>query len=287
MAKEANETKQAKEDKTISVGLVMPIAPIENCSAEHWLDVKSIIADALSASENYTFDTKIVSESNSIGLIHKRIVQGLYNSKIVICDVSCKNPNVMFELGMRLAFDKPTIIIKDDKTDYSFDTGGIEHITYPRDLRFNKIIEFKSTLLQKTIATYEDSIKDANHSPFLKSFGEFMAATIETTEVPATKMLIEMIDELQNDISHIKRNVLQNNSTHNVNSLIRDALSTYSEKSVQTQADTVDDVVKYVSMYIQKNHGKNFPKELIKKIVINSLLSNDSNFANLAGSVIL
>jgi hypothetical protein len=34
----------------------------------------------------------------------------------------------MFELGMRLAFDKPTVIIKDDKTDYMFDTGIIEHV---------------------------------------------------------------------------------------------------------------------------------------------------------------
>jgi hypothetical protein len=53
--------------------------------------------------------------------------------------VSGKNPNVMFELGIRLAFDKATIIIKDDKTDYSFDTSVIQHIPYPRDLRHNQI----------------------------------------------------------------------------------------------------------------------------------------------------
>jgi hypothetical protein len=34
-----------------------------------------------------------------------------------LCDVSGKNANVMFELGLRLAFDNPTIIIKDDKTE--------------------------------------------------------------------------------------------------------------------------------------------------------------------------
>jgi hypothetical protein len=61
----------------------------------------------------------------------------------VIGDVSCKNPNVMFELGMRLAFDKPTIIIKDDQTSYSFDISPIQNLEYPRDLRFNKIIDFK------------------------------------------------------------------------------------------------------------------------------------------------
>jgi hypothetical protein len=32
------------------------------------------------------------------------------------------------DMGLRLAFDKPTIIIKDDKTSYAFDTPPIEHL---------------------------------------------------------------------------------------------------------------------------------------------------------------
>lgn len=73
----------------------------------------------------------------------------MYENPIVVCDVSGKNPNVMFELGIRLAFDKPTIIIKDDKTSYSFDTSPIEHLEYPRDLRYNRIEDFKSKLTDK------------------------------------------------------------------------------------------------------------------------------------------
>lgn len=146
-----------KEVTKLKAGLVMPIASIDNCGPDHWIDVKSIIVEALTDIEGYEFESKLVSESDSSGLIHKRIVQGLYNSDIIICDVSCKNPNVMFELGMRLAFDKPTVIIKDDKTNYSFDTGGIEHLEYPRDLRFSKIVDFKASLLRKVIATYEDA----------------------------------------------------------------------------------------------------------------------------------
>lgn len=79
-----------------------------------------------------------MSDADDVGVIQKRIVQGVYGADLIVCDVSCKNSNVMFELGMRLAFDKPTVIIKDDKTDYTFDTGVIEHITYPRDLRFQR-----------------------------------------------------------------------------------------------------------------------------------------------------
>src|ERR1019366_7659753 len=101
--------------------------------------------------------------------IHKTIVQNLYDNPLVICDVSSKNPNVMFELGIRLAFDKPTIIVKDDATTYSFDTASIEHIPYPRDLRFGKIVEFKAKLAGKVAATLEAS-KDPGYSTFLKNF---------------------------------------------------------------------------------------------------------------------
>lgn len=194
----------SEEKKHLEVGLVMPIAPIDDCSAEHWSDVKSIITESVLAIPEYTCKTKLVSESDSIGVIHKRIVQGLYNSDIIICDVSCKNPNVMFELGMRLAFDKPTLIIKDDQTDYSFDTGGIEHLEYPRDLRFNKINDFKGILAKKIKGTYQEFLNDTEHSPFLKNFGQFTAKTLDETPVPADKLMLEMMYDLQSEIASLK-----------------------------------------------------------------------------------
>ncbi len=69
----------------------------------------------------------------------------------------------MFELGLRLAFDNPTVIVKDDKTDYSFDAGVIENIPYPRDLRFTKIVEFKKKLAEKVSNTFKASVEDPKH----------------------------------------------------------------------------------------------------------------------------
>ena len=114
--------------EALNCGLVMPISAIDGCTAEHWAEVKAIIQDALESIPAPKFLAKLVSDADDVGVIQKRIVQGVYSSDVVVCDVSCKNPNVMFELGLRLAFDKPTVIIKDDKTDYSFDTSVIEHL---------------------------------------------------------------------------------------------------------------------------------------------------------------
>lgn len=200
-----------EENKFLNIGLVMPIAPIDGCSTDHWLDVKRIITESVSSMPGYSSEPKIVSEGNSSGLIHKRIVEGLYKSDIIICDVSCKNPNVMFELGMRLAFDKPTIIIKDDKTDYTFDAGVIEHLQYPRDLRYKSIVKFKELLAEKVQATYEETQQDGNKSSFLKSFGNIQVASMNEEIVSTDQYIINSLLDIQNEISLLKstRNPVQ------------------------------------------------------------------------------
>lgn len=193
--------------KEPSCGLIMPISAIDGCPAEHWAEVKAVVIESVESIQKPRFTVRLVSDADETGVIQKRIVQNVYNSEIVVCDVSAKNPNVMFELGLRLAFDKPTVIIKDDKTDYSFDTGVIEHVTYPRDLRFTKIVDFKNTLADKVAATYKAGLSDANHSPFLKNFGTFQVAALNQTEVAPDKIVVELLTEMQGDIDVLKRRV--------------------------------------------------------------------------------
>lgn len=192
----------------IKCGIIMPISLIDGCSAEHWLEVKNIYVETASSISTYDFETFIVSESEDVGIIQKRIVQNIYNSDIVICDVSGKNPNVMFELGMRLAFDKPTIIVKDNQTNYIFDTGVIEHLEYPRDLRFSKIIDFKKRLSAKLVATLEASRKDPQHSTFLKSFGQFKVSKLSESEVTVDKAILNSIEELRMDINKLRNQTI-------------------------------------------------------------------------------
>jgi len=110
----------------------------------------------------------------------------------------------MFELGMRLAFDKPTIIIKDDITGYSFDTSLIEHLEYPRDLRFTSIIKFKDNLGKKLKATHEKAISDPKYSTFLKNFGKYKIAHLEDREITSDTYILNAIEELRRDVRVIK-----------------------------------------------------------------------------------
>lgn len=189
-------------DEKLQCGIVMPISAIDGCTEAHWADVLEIITEAI---DDAGFDGELVSNADDVGIIHKRIIQNLYENPIVVCDVSGKNPNVMFELGMRLAFDKPTIIVKDDKTSYSFDTSAIEHLEYPRDLRFSKIVEFKKKLSDKLKATYKKSTEDPSYTTFLKHFGEFKVAKIDQKEVSGQEFIIEELKNMRRSISRLDR----------------------------------------------------------------------------------
>jgi hypothetical protein len=184
-------------------GIVMPISACDACTEQHWSEVKAIITDAV---ETVGFSASLVSDADDVGIIQKRIIQNLYDNPIVVCDVSAKNPNVMFELGMRLAFDKPTIIVKDDKTSYSFDTSPIEHLEYPRDLRFSKIVDFKRNLGEKVKATVARAENDQSYTTFLKHFGKFSVAKLETTEVSKEDFIIEELRELRRIVSRREMN---------------------------------------------------------------------------------
>jgi hypothetical protein len=190
-------SKVEKSHERECCGLVMPISSIDGCNEQHWADVKDILIESV---ESAGFKANLVSYADDVGIIQKRIIQNLYENPIVVCDVSGKNPNVMFELGMRLAFDKPTIIIKDDKTTYSFDTSPIEHLEYPRDLRFTKIVEFKKALKDKVQATLKKSIEDPNYTTFLKHFGSFTVAKLDTKEVSKEDFIIEELKDLKRSI---------------------------------------------------------------------------------------
>jgi nucleoside 2-deoxyribosyltransferase len=104
----------------------------------------------------YRLDIKLVSEADGIHVIQKTIIKNLFDSDLVIVDISCLNPNVMFEFGLRFALDKPTLILKDSNTKAPFDVNSIEYVEFSRSMEdteqfAEKLIEIiKGTIKKKT-----------------------------------------------------------------------------------------------------------------------------------------
>ncbi|UCF78710.1 MAG: hypothetical protein JSW03_00070 [Candidatus Eiseniibacteriota bacterium] len=68
-------------------------------------------------------------------LIHAEIVKNLETADLVLCDMSCLNPNVFFEFGIRTSLNKPVCVVKDVLTKkVPFDAGVINHQEYDSNL---------------------------------------------------------------------------------------------------------------------------------------------------------
>ncbi len=181
-------------------GLVRPIASAGDYSVQHWADVHDILSDAATQAG---YRLALVSETDVSGTILGDIVSNLYNNEIVICDVSGRNPNVMFELGMRLAFEKPVVIVVDDETPFSFDISPIRHLVYPRALRYADIVDFK-----KKVAAALHGVREGKFSSgpgYLQQFGPIKVTKIEGSQVDVGEVA-EQVAQLTRAVSSLLSN---------------------------------------------------------------------------------
>ncbi|MFL9835823.1 RNA helicase [Chryseobacterium terrae] len=246
-----------KEDTRPVCGLIMPIADKDGYPIGHWKEVKKIIT---SVAEEAGFRTRLVSESEDVRVIQKTIVQNVFDDDIIICDVSSKNPNVMFELGLRFAFDKAAVIIKDDETGYSFDTSPVEHINYRKDLRFSSIEQFKKDLFAKLKATFEKS-KEANHSMYLQDFGKFVIKELDTKTVSENQYILEKLIEMQKEIKNISNANLKNakkeefiikgDSRAEIKDLVKSLYIRYSNEGIDYSKSRLADLI---SITMEENY---------------------------------
>lgn len=70
------------------------------------------------------------------------------SAKLLIADLTSKNPNVFYELGLAHAMNKPVILIARTSKDVPFDVAGIRYIEYSVDN-----LDMLKQELEKTITT--------------------------------------------------------------------------------------------------------------------------------------
>lgn len=174
-------------------GIIMPIAGMPPVyDAKHWSDVRKVIDAAIQKADMVP---QIVSDSFESDVIQRRIISNLYENPVVVCDVSGLNPNVMFELGMRLTFKMPVVIITDDYATIPFDTKVIEHLGYPRDLRIHETNEFIDKLADRIKLLHKQKTEDTFVS-FIEAFGTFEVLEPTKKVVESDQFILDEMKEL-------------------------------------------------------------------------------------------
>lgn len=181
-------------------GIVMPISGIPPYDAGHWQEVRLILDRAISSAE---MQPRPVWEGGAADIIHDRIIRNLFENDLVVCDVSGLNPNVMLELGIRLSFGKPTILITDDVGTVPFDTKMIDHLQYPTGLHLLQTEHFMEQLKLK-ILDIMSAVEAQTYRPFIKNFGHLEPGSLGTDKDSAD-IILSRLDSLSADVRQLQQ----------------------------------------------------------------------------------
>lgn len=131
----ANDEQKADRKQTCFV--LMPISDSPGYEAGHFARVYEHVFKPAIAAAGYKperADDAVKTDYIVVGIIQK-----IVDSALVLCDFSARNPNVMYELGVRHAFDKPVVLVKDRRTEKVFDIQGLRHTEYDESLRVDTV----------------------------------------------------------------------------------------------------------------------------------------------------
>ena len=185
----SNKSTENKEIDDKECFVIMPISDDPSHPEGPFLRVYEDIIKP--ACENAGFIANRADDDNASNLIHLSILNKLIKAPIAICDLSTRNPNVLFELGIRQAFNKPVVLIQERGTPKIFDISPLRYLEYSNDLKYRDVIKAQEDIKNMIIETIGDK-KGINSIVNLLSIQS--PAELPKSKPPSETMLFDIFD---------------------------------------------------------------------------------------------
>lgn len=188
-----------KENKDCFV--IMPISDADGYDKGHFDRVyEDIVKPAVSNTE---FIARRADEVKETNFIHLDILKQLIDAPIAICDLSSRNPNVLFELGIRQAFDKPVVLIQEKGTPKIFDIGPLRYLEYDKGMKYHDVLKTQKDLTDAIVATKAAEGQQGNVNSIVRLMALSNPASIPTLEGDNKEAFA--IDVLQTQLSDMRK----------------------------------------------------------------------------------
>jgi hypothetical protein len=191
-------SKQPNPSQSTNCFIIMPIADHEGYDKGHFNKVyEDIIKPACLKANFHPVRADEVKQTN---LIHLDILQKLIESPMAICDLSTRNPNVLFELGLRQAFDKPTVLIQECGTPKIFDISPLRYTEYRKELRYRDVLEDQDLIAESLRATKEATDKGEGVNSIVSLLSLSNPASLRDVTDNDTAKMMQVIMSEMNDL---------------------------------------------------------------------------------------
>ena len=163
-AVDENEESDVVPSAIRSLFVIMPFSEKTGVYPEGYFDevFNSLIVPAASQAG---YNAQTANQQGS-DIIHKTIVSNIYNAEMILADLTEHNPNVLFELGLAIAFKKKVAIIRAKGTKAIFDVDNSMRV-----LDYNPNL-WKSTLDMdvEKLAKHIEVTANSNETSYLDIF---------------------------------------------------------------------------------------------------------------------
>lgn len=190
----------SSEKKTCFV--IMPFSGTSEYEPGHFDRVYEYLIKPACAIAN--FEPIRGDDSKASNMIMLDVLRNIIDCDMAICDLSSINANVFYELGLRQAFDKKTILIRDGLHAVPFDLLGFRYVPYSPSLRVDTVKSEIQEIASMLLDTHNDSKLDANS---IVSILKMKPATIDTKNMNQEE---SMMFEVLNRMKRLERTVSGN-----------------------------------------------------------------------------
>lgn len=177
--------------------VIMPISDAPGYEPGHFGRVyEHLLKPAIVAAG---YEPKRADDTVKTDYIVVGIIRMIVDCEMVLCDISAKNPNVMYELGIRHAFNKPVVLVKDMGTEKMFDIQGLRYTEYNESLRIDSV--------NKDIGKITNSVRETANTPEKDTNSIVHLAGIKTAEVPPVQTISADTQLILSAFSDLERKV--------------------------------------------------------------------------------
>ena len=146
-----------EQKKSKECFIIMPISDPSGYTKGHFDKIyKDIFKPACELAGFSAIRADDVKQTNHI---HIDIIHRLVSAPMAICDLSSHNPNVLFELGIRQAFDKPVVLVQECGTEPIFDINSLRYFEYRKEHKYNEVIEDQKAITKALLETEQSIVE--------------------------------------------------------------------------------------------------------------------------------
>lgn len=193
--------------------VLMPISDSEPYEKGHFKSIyENIFKPACRMAGYQAIRADEVVQTN---LIHLDILRKLLEAPMVICDLSTRNPNAMFELGIRQAFDKPVVLVQEEDTPQVFDISPLRYTTYRNRQAYHEVLEDQKKVADAIKATASNNDNDINSIVRLLS----LTQPAQLTQISESERESGLLKTILVEINSLRNELKQSKTSEDVSSL--------------------------------------------------------------------